>query len=425
MTINIQRGTQDVLPDQSAQWQYVTEIAKEISRKYNYKEIRTPIFEATELFQRGVGDSTDIVQKEMYTFQDRSGRLITLRPEGTAPVVRSYVENKLHGLAQQPLKLFYFGPMFRYERPESGRMREFYQFGVEAIGSDDPAIDAEVIAMAMDVYQACGLDNLKLVINSLGDKESRASHKNALIEHFSPRIDEFCEDCQARLEQNPLRILDCKVDREHPLQETAPAILDYLNEESTRYFETVQRLLRDMDIPFVVDANLVRGLDYYTNTSFEIMLEEPEFGAITTLMGGGRYEGLIEELGGPPVSGIGFALSIERLLMALNARDALPDVENALDVYLVTVGDVAAEKGAGILRDLRREGLSADKDYLGKKVKAQFKAANRLQAAYTVIVGEEELAGGMVKLRDMSTGEEENIPMKRLAGHIKQLRKMQ
>ncbi|QQK79566.1 histidine--tRNA ligase [Salicibibacter cibi] len=425
MNINIPRGTQDVLPDQSAQWQYVTEIAKEISRKYNYKEIRTPIFEATELFQRGVGDSTDIVQKEMYTFQDRSGRLITLRPEGTAPVVRSYVENKLHGAPQQPLKLYYFGPMFRYERPESGRMREFYQFGVEAIGSDDPAIDAEVIAMAMDFYQACGLDNLKLVINSLGDQESRASHKHALIEHFSPRIDEFCEDCQARLAQNPLRILDCKVDREHPLQETAPSILDYLNEDSKLYFETVQRLLRDMDIPFVIDDNLVRGLDYYTNTSFEIMLEEPEFGATTTLAGGGRYEGLIEELGGPSVSGIGFALSIERLLMALNARDALPNVENALDVYLVTVGDVAAEKGAGILRELRHEGLSADKDYLGKKVKAQFKAANRLQAAYTAIIGEEELAAAMVKLRDMSTGEEENIPMKRLAGHIKQLQKMQ
>lgn len=425
MNINIQRGTQDVLPEQSAQWQYVMEKAREISRKYNYKEIRTPIFEATELFQRGVGDSTDIVQKEMYTFQDRSGRLITLRPEGTAPVVRSYVENKLHGLPQQPLKLFYSGPMFRYERPESGRMREFYQFGVEAIGSDDPAIDAEVIAMAMDFYEACGLDNLKLVINSLGDKESRSSHKHALIEHFSPRIDEFCEDCQARLEQNPLRILDCKLDREHPLQETAPAILDYLNDDSKRYFETVQRLLRDMDIPFVIDANLVRGLDYYTNTSFEIMLEEPEFGAITTLTGGGRYEGLIEELGGPSVSGIGFGLSIERLLMALNARDALPNVEKALDVYLVTVGDVAAEKGAGILRALRHEGLSADKDYLGKKVKAQFKAANRLQAAFTAIIGEEELAAGMVNLRDMSTGEEENIPIKRLAAHIKQLQKMQ
>ncbi|SDI85513.1 histidine--tRNA ligase [Natribacillus halophilus] len=423
MNINIPRGTQDVLPEQAAHWQYVEDIAREISHKYNYTEIRTPIFEATELFQRGVGDTTDIVQKEMYTFQDRSGRLITLRPEGTAPVVRSYVENKLHGHPQQPLKLYYFGPMFRYERPESGRMRQFYQFGIEAIGSDDPAIDAEVIAMAMDIYEACGLDRLKLVINSLGDKESRTAHKNALISHFSPRIAEFCEDCQARLEQNPLRILDCKVDRDHPLQETAPAILDYLNEDSQRYFEKVQRLLTQMEIPFVIDANLVRGLDYYTNTSFEIMLEEPEFGAITTLTGGGRYEGLIEDLGGPSISGIGFGLSIERLLMALEARGALPDVNRGLDVYLVTVGDVAAEKGAGILRELRAEGLSADKDYLGKKVKAQFKAADRLRAAYTAILGEEELASGMVKLRDMSSGEQEDIPMKRLAAHVRQLQK--
>ncbi|MBB6449497.1 histidyl-tRNA synthetase [Geomicrobium halophilum] len=424
MNIKIPRGTQDILPEEAAKWQYVEGIARDVSRKYNYKEIRTPIFEATELFQRGVGESTDIVQKEMYTFQDRSGRLITLRPEGTAPVVRSFVENKLHGQPQQPLKLYYLGPMFRYERPESGRMRQFYQFGVEAIGSDDPAIDAEVIAMAMDFYQACGLKNLKLVINSLGDRESRTAHKDALIAHFSPRIDEFCEDCQARLEQNPLRILDCKIDRDHPLQETAPAILDYLNEESTRYFETVQRLLTDMDIPFVIDPNLVRGLDYYTNTSFEIMLEEPEFGSITTLSGGGRYEGLIEELGGPSVSGIGFGLSIERLLMALEARNALPVVEQGLDAFLVTVGDVAAEKGGALLRELRAEGLTADKDYLGKKVKAQFKSADRSNATYTVIIGEEELESGMVKLRDMSSGEEENIPMNKLASHIKQLKKL-
>src|SRR5690606_11200038 len=315
--IQAPRGTYDVLPDQSAKWQEVEQKINDLCRLYQYKEIRTPIFEHTELFQRGVGDTTDIVQKEMYTFQDRGDRSLTLRPEGTASVVRSYVENQLFGMPDQPVKLFYTGPMFRDERPQAGRMRQFFEFGVEAVGSKDPAIDEEVISLAMDLYRSVGLEKLRLVINSLGDTESRVAHKEALIQHFEPSINEFCGDCQTRLEKNPLRILDCKVDRNHPLMATAPSLADYLNEESQAYFDEVQSYLSSMDIDFVVDPNLVRGLDYYNHTAFEIMSDAEGFGAITTLAGGGRYNGLVEDLGGPESPGIGFAMSIERLLLAL------------------------------------------------------------------------------------------------------------
>jgi len=332
MNIQAPRGTYDVLPDQSAKWQEVEQKINDLCRLYQYKEIRTPIFEHTELFQRGVGDTTDIVQKEMYTFQDRGDRSLTLRPEGTASVVRSYVENKLFGMPDQPVKLFYTGPMFRYERPQAGRMRQFVQFGVEAIGSKDPAIDAEVISLAMEVYRSVGLKQLRLVINSLGDTESRITHKEALIKHFEPSINEFCNDCQTRLEKNPLRILDCKVDRNHPLMATAPSLTDYLNDESRAYFEEVQSYLSSMDIEFVVDPNLVRGLDYYNHTAFEIMSDAEGFGAITTLAGGGRYNGLVEDLGGPDSPGIGFAMSIERLLLALEMEKVVIGQSNNLEV---------------------------------------------------------------------------------------------
>ena len=269
-------------------------------RQYRYKEIRTPIFEQTELFQRTVGDTTDIVTKEMYTFTDRGNRSMTLRPEGTAPVVRSFVENKMFGYPDQPVKLYYQGPMFRYERQQAGRYRQFVQFGVEAIGSADPAIDAEVIALAMDVYKRAGLTDVKLVLNSLGDSESRNAHRDALVAHFTPHIGEFCNDCQSRLQKNPLRILDCKVDREHPLMETAPSLANYLNESSAAYFEKVKGYLDAVGISYELDPNLVRGLDYYNHTAFEIMSTAAGFGAITTLCGGGRYNGLAEEIGGPP-----------------------------------------------------------------------------------------------------------------------------
>lgn len=418
MAVQIPRGTQDILPGTSEKWQYVEKRMHDLCRAFNYSEIRTPIFEQTELFQRSVGDTTDIVQKEMYTFEDKGGRSLTLRPEGTASVARSYVENKRFGLPDQPDKLYYIGPMFRYERPQSGRMRQFVQFGVEAIGSDDPSIDAEVIALAMELYSSLGLKGLKLVINSLGDKESRENHKQALISHFKPSIDEFCSDCQQRLEKNPLRILDCKKDKDHPLMATAPSILDYLNEDSRRYFEKVQAFLSQMDISYEIDPGLVRGLDYYNNTAFEIMIEGEGFGAITTLTGGGRYNGLTEELGGPEAPGIGFALSIERLLMALSAQNVDLPVEKGLDCYVVTMGESAETEAVSILWSLRKKGLSVEKDYMQKKVKAQFKAADRMNAAYTVVIGDDELQSGEVSIKKMSDGSQEKTAIADLADYL-------
>ncbi|HHY72893.1 MAG TPA: histidine--tRNA ligase [Bacillus bacterium] len=411
MSINIPRGTQDILPGVVEEWQFVEQIMREICKKYNYSEIRTPIFEQTELFQRGVGETTDIVQKEMYTFDDRGGRSMTLRPEGTAPTVRSFVEHKMFGASNQPVKLFYIGPMFRYERPQAGRWRQFVQFGVEALGSNDPAIDAEVIALAMDVYRELGLKHLKLVINSLGDLESRKEHREALINHFKPRIGEFCGDCQSRLEKNPMRILDCKKDRDHELMKSAPSILDYLNEESRNFFEKVKLYLTDMGIDYEIDPRLVRGLDYYNHTAFEIMSDAEGFGAITTLMGGGRYNGLTEEIGGPPTPGIGFALSIERLLLALKAEGIHLPVENKLDCFLVALGDAAKDKAASLLYELRKAGFTADKDYQDRKLKAQFKAADRLNVKYVAVLGEDELAKSVINVKDMETSTQEEVKL--------------
>lgn len=416
--IQLPRGTYDVLPEQSAKWQEVEQKINELCRLYQYKEIRTPVFEHTELFQRGVGDTTDIVQKEMYTFQDRGDRSLTLRPEGTASVVRSYVENKLFGLPDQPVKLSYMGPMFRYERPQAGRTRQFVQFGVEAIGSKDPAIDAEVISLAMEVYRSVGLKQLRLVINSLGDTESRIAHKEALIKHFEPRIDEFCGDCQSRLTKNPLRILDCKVDRNHELMATAPSLADYLNAESQTYFDGVKGYLEALGIDYVVDPNLVRGLDYYNHTAFEIMSDAEGFGAITTLCGGGRYNGLVEDLGGPESPGIGFAMSIERLLLALEMEKVEIGQSADLEVYVVAMDESTKKKAFTVVRDLRANGISADMDFNGRKVKAQMKSADRKKAAYVIVIGETELESGKVALKNMANGEQQELEFEAIAGAI-------
>ncbi|MFB5283854.1 MULTISPECIES: histidine--tRNA ligase [Peribacillus] len=422
MGIQIPRGTQDLLPGQTEIWQYIENTARELCRRYQYKEIRTPIFEHTELFLRGVGDTTDIVQKEMYTFQDRGGRDLTLRPEGTASVVRSYIENKMFGHPSQPVKLYYIGQMFRYERPQAGRFRQFVQFGIEALGSKDPAIDAEVLALAMNLYQELGLKKLKLVINSLGDSESRIAHRNALINHFEPRIGEFCGDCQNRLQKNPLRILDCKKDHDHELMKTAPSIIDYLNEESRTYFDKVKQHLTDLEIEFVEDPTLVRGLDYYNHTAFEIMSEAEGFGAITTLAGGGRYNGLAESLGGPETPGIGFALSIERLIAALQAEDVKLPIEQGIDCYFVSLGDAARDYTVKLAYQLRNAGFTVEKDYLDRKVKAQFKSADRLEARYVAVLGDDELANNKINLKNMATGEQVELD---LATFIEQFKKLQ
>lgn len=419
MSIQVPRGTYDVLPEQAAKWQAAEEKIRELCKLYQYKEIRTPVFEQTELFQRGVGDTTDIVQKEMYSFTDRGDRSLTLRPEGTASVVRSYVENKLFGLPDQPVKLYYMGPMFRYERPQAGRTRQFVQFGIEAIGSKHPAVDAEVIALAMDVYQSLGLKKLKLVINSLGDTESRNAHRDALVTHFSPRIDEFCQDCQNRLEKNPLRILDCKVDRNHPLMATAPALTDYLNSESQAYFNQVKAFLDGLDIAYTVDPNLVRGLDYYNHTAFEIMSDAEGFGAITTLAGGGRYNGLVEDLGGPSSPGIGFAMSIERLLLALEMEKVAVGKAADLDVFVAVLDEASRQDAFRLIRDFRTNGVSADMDYAGKKLKAQMKAADRKDARYTIVLGETEITEKRAGIKEMATGDTEQVAFADMADAVK------
>ena len=421
MKVQIPRGTQDILPEQAAVWQYIETIARDLCRRYQYNEIRTPIFEHTEVFTRGVGETTDIVQKEMYTFNDRGDRSLTLRPEGTAAVVRSFVENKMFGWANQPVKLFYNGPMFRYERPQAGRFRQFVQFGVEALGAADPAIDAEVISLAMNLYKQLGLQKLTLVINSLGDMESRTNHREALISHFQPHIHEFCSDCQNRLEKNPLRILDCKKDRDHELMKTAPSILDYLNEDSKNYFEKVLKHLDDMEIPYTVDSTLVRGLDYYNHTAFEIMSSAEGFGAITTLCGGGRYNGLVEDFGGPETPGIGFALSVERLIAALDAEGITLPIEKQSDLYVVALGDAAKDYSVKLVNEVRQHGFSADKDYGNRKIKAQFKAADRVNARFVAVLGDDELSNNKITLKDMATGDQQELDLHNFIEEFKRI----
>ena len=404
--IQIPRGTKDILPADSNKWQYIEEVLRETCRNFNYKEIRTPIFEQTELFVRGVGDTTDIVNKEMYTFTDKGNRSMTLRPEGTNPAVRSYIENKMYGDPNQPIKLFYQGPMFRYERQQKGRYRQFEQFGVEAIGVEDPLIDVEVISLLLDIYKSFGLEKLELHINSIGDFESREEYQKVLREHFAPSIDEFCSDCQSRLDKNPMRILDCKTDANHPLMKTAPNIQEYLNDASKEYFEAVKEILTKMGIDFVVDSNLVRGLDYYTHTAFELMSSAEGFGAITTLAGGGRYNGLIEMLDGPSETGIGFGMSIERLLLALEAEGIELPIDDTIDFYLVTMGEVARTEASVILHRLRTNGYRADMDYKARGMKAQIKDADRKKAKYMIVLGDSELESGKIHVRNMETREE-------------------
>ena len=421
--IKMPRGTQDILPQDSAKWRYIENRLHTLMELYNYKEIRTPIFESTELFARGVGDSTDVVQKEMYTFKDKGDRSLTLRPEGTAAVVRSYIEHKMQGEPNQPIKLYYNGPMFRYERKQKGRYRQFNQFGVEAIGAENPSIDAEILAMVMHIYESFGLKHLKLVINSIGDSESRKEYNEALVKHFEPVIDTFCSDCQSRLHTNPMRILDCKIDRDKEAVKNAPRITDYLNNDSKSYYEQVKLHLDNLNISYVEDPNLVRGLDYYTHTAFELMIDNPEYdGAITTLCGGGRYNGLLQLLDGPDETGIGFALSIERLLMALDEEGISLDVSEDFDLFVVTMGEDADCYAVKLINDLRRNGIKVDKDYLNRKIKGQMKQADRLNAKYTVVIGDQELENNEIGVKNMISGESENVQLDELVNYFKSLR---
>lgn len=415
MAFRIPRGTADVLPGEVELWEYVERISKDVCGQFNYQEIRTPIFEHTELFQRGVGETTDIVEKEMYTFSDKKGRSLTLRPEGTASVARAFVENKLYA-STDPVKLFYIGPMFRYERPQSGRTRQFTQVGVEAFGSKDPSLDAEVIAMAMTKFERMGLKELRLELNSVGCSTCRPAHRDKLVEHLHEVRNELCTDCQSRLEKNPLRVLDCKNETCQNLTKEAPTITEHLCEDCSTHFQDVKKYLDVMGIKYTENPRLVRGLDYYTQTAFEIISEG--IGAIGTICGGGRYNGLVAEIGDNDVPGIGYAYSLERVTLALKSSGVTLDIEKGLDAYLILLGEQARLVGSKLLNDLRNNYISADMDYLDRKMKAQIKAADRLKAKYTIILGEDEIAKGVAVIRNMENGEQEEIKFDTVSDYL-------
>jgi len=409
------RGTNDILPGEVEKWQYLESQIRLICGEYGYTEIRTPIFEHTELFMRGVGDTTDIVEKEMYTFIDRGERSITLRPEGTASAVRAYLEDKLYA-GPQPVKLYYTGPMFRYDRPQAGRFRQFHQFGVEVLGSNDPAVDAEVMAMAMDFYKRLGLQNLELHINSVGCPGCRPVLRRELQNFFRPRLENLCKNCQDRLNKNPLRILDCKEIRCGEIGANAPTTIDCLCESCSEHFGQVKKHLELLDIPYVVDRRLVRGLDYYTHTAFEIMA--PGIGAQSSIGGGGRYNGLVETCGGSPTPGIGYALGLERIILSMEQQGvAIPSAPGP-DVFVVTAGLAAADEAFKLLFKFRFAGFSADKDYLNRSLKAQMKVAGKTGARYAVIIGEEELKQGVVLVRDMGAGEQKAVTISEVIGYL-------
>ncbi len=410
------RGTSDILPGQVEKWQYLEQVIRRLCREYGYSEIRTPIFEHTELFERGVGETTDIVEKEMYTFRDRGDRSITLRPEGTAPAVRAYLESRLFA-GPQPVKLYYIGPMFRYDRPQAGRYRQFHQFGVEVFGSHDPAVDAEVVAMAMDLYSRLGLSDLELHINSVGCPRCRPVLREKLQDFFRSRLDKLCPNCRDRLGRNPLRILDCKEKSCIQASEDAPTSLDYLCPECTSHFQAVLKYLEELGVAYTVDRRLVRGLDYYTHTAFEIMA--PGIGAQNSIGGGGRYNGLVEACGGPAIPGIGYALGLERILLTMEQQGISFPRPPGLDVFLATADPAAQGQAMVLVQELRREGLAADRDYLGRSLKAQMKYAGKLEVGLVAILGSDELKRGVVALRDMATGSQEEIPLDRLGDEIK------
>ena len=405
MKLQKPKGTQDILPQESAKWQYVEGFARETFKKYNYAEIRTPIFEHYEVISRSVGDTTDIVTKEMYDFYDKGDRHITLRPEGTAPVVRSYVENKLFAPeVQKPSKVYYIGPMFRYERPQAGRLRQFYQIGVECFGSSNPATDVETIAMADQFFKEIGIENVVLHLNTLGSTASRMAYRQALIDYLLPMKDQLSKDSQRRLEENPLRVLDSKEKEDKQAVENAPSILDYLDEESQAHFDAVRAMLDGLGIAYVVDTNMVRGLDYYNHTIFEFVTEVD--GNELTVCAGGRYDGLVEYFGGPATPGFGFGMGLERLLLILDKQGVELPVEASLDVYVAVLGSEAEVASLELVQALRRQGFIAERDYLGRKLKAQFKSADVFGAKTIIALGGSEVESGQITVKNNQTRQE-------------------
>ena len=426
MKLQKPKGTQDILPADSAKWQYVENVARETFKKYNYGEIRTPMFEHYEVISRSVGDTTDIVTKEMYDFHDKGDRHITLRPEGTAPVVRSYVENKLFAPeVQKPVKVYYIGSMFRYERPQAGRLREFHQLGVECFGSKNPATDVETIAMAYQLFNTLGIKDVTLHLNSLGNTESRLAYRQALIDYLTPMRDTLSKDSQRRLDENPLRVLDSKEKEDKVAVENAPSILDYLDEESQAHFDEVRAMLDSLNIPYVIDTNMVRGLDYYNHTIFEFIttIDKSEL----TICAGGRYDSLVEYFGGPETAGFGFGLGLERLLLVLDKQGIELPVEESLDVYIAVLGSDANGKALELVQAIRYQGFKAERDYLGRKIKAQFKSADTFKAKTVITLGESEVESGQVNVKNNATREEITVSFEELtknfAAVLKQLEK--
>ena len=426
MKLQKPKGTQDILPADSAKWQYVENVARETFKKYNYGEIRTPMFEHYEVISRSVGDTTDIVTKEMYDFHDKGDRHITLRPEGTAPVVRSYVENKLFAPEiQKPVKVYYIGSMFRYERPQAGRLREFHQLGVECFGSKNPATDVETIAMAYQLFNTLGIKDVTLHLNSLGNTESRLAYRQALIDYLTPMRESLSKDSQRRLDENPLRVLDSKEKEDKVAVENAPSILDYLDEESQAHFDEVRTMLDSLNIPYVIDTNMVRGLDYYNHTIFEFIttVDKSEL----TICAGGRYDSLVEYFGGPETAGFGFGLGLERLLLVLDKQGIELPVEENLDVYIAVLGSGANGKALELVQAIRYQGFKAERDYLGRKIKAQFKSADTFKAKTVITLGESEVESGQVNVKNNATREEVTVSFEELTNNfaavLKQLEK--
>ena len=402
------RGTEDVLPRDSYRWQFVEDIFRDEARTYGYKEMRTPVFEHTNLFERGVGDTTDVVQKEMYTFLTKGGDSITLRPEGTAGAARAFLEHGLHN-DPLPVKVYYLTSCYRYEKPQAGRLREFHQFGMECYGTKHPAADAEMITAAATVIERLGLKNIRLEINSIGCPACRAEYHKALTEFFSQYKDELCEDCKGRLDRNPMRLLDCKVPRDHEIAQGAPSVLEYLCDECREHFDSVKEHLDAAGIEYIVNPTIVRGLDYYTKTVFEFI--SGDIGAQATICAGGRYDGLIEDLGGNPMPALGFAAGIERLLMTMDAQGVEIPSPSPCDIYVASMGDNAHKKAGELCLALRKAGMYAEFDVVGRGLKAQMKYANKLGARFSIVLGDDELAGGIGKLKAMDSGEQTDIPL--------------
>ncbi|EPU77485.1 TPA: histidine--tRNA ligase [Streptococcus agalactiae] len=408
MKLQKPKGTQDILPGESAKWQYVENVIRNLFKQYHYDEIRTPMFEHYEVISRSVGDTTDIVTKEMYDFHDKGYRHITLRPEGTAPVVRSYVENKLFAPeVQKPTKMYYIGSMFRYERPQAGRLREFHQVGVECFGSNNPTTDVETIAMGHHLFEDLGIKNVKLHLNSLGSPESRQAYRQALIDYLTPIREQLSKDSQRRLNENPLRVLDSKEPEDKLAVENAPSILDYLDESSQAHFDAVCHMLDALNIPYIIDTNMVRGLDYYNHTIFEFIteIEDNEL----TICAGGRYDGLVSYFGGPETPAFGFGLGLERLLLILDKQGISLPIENTIDLYIAVLGSEANLAALDLAQSIRHQGFKVERDYLGRKIKAQFKSADTFNAKVIMTLGSSEVDSKEVGLKNNQTRQEVKV----------------